>query len=194
MLVLFGREPDGETRLVLTERAHHLRSHAAQVVFPGGHIDPGETAIDAALRESTEEIGLDPGSVDIVCSLPGVYLTPARTAYVPVFGWWHVPHPVGVVDPDEVRRVVVPTVAELADPQNRFTATAPGGYSGPGFRVEDLIVWGVTAYLLESVLDLTGWSRPWDPSVTQPLPDRLLAAYATTLTPEDTPVHWPSPP
>lgn len=181
VLVLFGPGNDGDTRVVLTERAHHLRSHAAQVVFPGGHVDPGETPVEAALRESNEEVGLDPATVEVVCSLPGVYLTPARTEYVPVIGWWHSPHPVRVVDPDEVRRVVVPRVSDLADPANRFTATAPGGYRGPGFAVDDLIVWGVTANLLESVLDLSGHARPWDESVTRSLPYRLLAAYVREL-------------
>lgn len=181
VLVLFWTDTAGELRLVLTERAHHLRSHAAQVVFPGGHVDPGETPTEAAVRESTEEIGVDPDAVEVVDVLPGVYLTPNRTAFVPVLGWWHEPHPVGVVDPDEVRRVVLPTVAELAHPENRFTATAPGGYRGPGFAVDDLIVWGVTAHLLEAVLEFGGHARPWDPSVTRSLPYRLLAAYVREL-------------
>lgn len=181
VLVLFGPGSDGDPRVVLTERAYHLRSHAAQVVFPGGHVDPGETPVEAALRESNEEVGLDPWSVEVVCSLPGVYLTPSHTEFVPVIGWWHTPHPVGVVDPEEVRRVVLPRVSELADPANRFTATAPGGYRGPGFAVDDLIVWGVTANLLESVLELSGHSRPWDESVTRSLPYRLLAAYVREL-------------
>lgn len=181
VLVLFWADAAGETRIVLTERAHHLRSHAAQVVFPGGHVDPGETPVAAAVRESTEEIGVDPHSVVVVDVLPGVYLTPSRTAFVPVLGWWRDPHPVGVVDPDEVRRVVLPTVADLASPANRFTATAPGGYRGPGFFVDDLIVWGVTANLLEVVLEFSGHARPWDESVTHSLPYRLLAAYVREL-------------
>lgn len=177
VLVLFGPGADGRPSLVLTERAHHLRSHSAQVVFPGGHIDPGETPIDAALRESTEEIGLDPGTVEIVDELPAVYLTPQSMAYVPVLGWWREPHPVDVVDPDEVRRVVISAVEDLAAARNRFTATAPGGYRGPGFFADDLVVWGVTANLLAAVLELTGWSQPWDDTVTEPVPHRLLAAY-----------------
>jgi len=183
VLVLFWTDDSGRTRVVLTERAHHLRSHAAQVVFPGGHVDPGETAVEAAVRESNEEIGVDPASVEIIDVLPAVYMTPNRTAFIPVLGWWRDPHPVGVVDPDEVRRVVLPTVVELADPVNRFTATAPGGFRGPGFFVrghgpgEDLIVWGVTANLLESLLELGGQAQPWDEVVTHPLPYRLLAAY-----------------
>lgn len=186
VLVLFGPDADGETSIVLTERAHDLRSHAAQVVFPGGHVDPGETPIQAALRESTEEIGLDPHTVEIVCCLPGVYLTPASTEYVPVLGWWHTPHPIDVVDPAEVRRIVIPTIADIIDARNRFTARAPG-YSGPGFMVDDLIVWGVTADLLQVVLDLAGLSQPWDASISHPLPDRLLGPYAMDVPPEPPP-------
>lgn len=181
VLVLFGPGADGEPRVVLTERAHTLRSHSAQVVFPGGHVDPGETPIEAALRESQEEVDLDPASVEIVDALPGVYLSPQRTSYVPVLGWWRDPHPLRVVDQAEVRHIVIPRVTELADPVNRFTATAPGGYAGPGFLVEDLIVWGVTAKLLEALLDLGGFTRPWDESVRQVLPYRLLAPYQREL-------------
>lgn len=185
VLVLFTPGKDGEIRLVLTERAHDLRSHGAQVVFPGGHLEPGETPVDAALRESSEEIGLDPTSVDVVSELPGVYLSPSSTAYVPVLGWWRDPHEIGVVDPREVRRVLVPAVADLAAPENRFTATAQGGYRGPGFFVDDLIVWGVTANLLDAVLELAGLSRPWDESVHHPLPPRLLAPYGwSAVTPD----------
>ncbi|MDO5499103.1 MAG: CoA pyrophosphatase [Propionibacteriaceae bacterium] len=181
VLVLFWTDDEGKTRVALTERAHHLRSHAAQVVFPGGHVDPGETPVQTALRESWEEIGVEPETVEVIDTLPAVYLSPTGTAYVPVLGWWHRPHPVGVRDPDEVRRVLLPTIDELIDPARRFTATAPGGYSGSAFFVDDLIVWGVTAYLLEAVLELAGLARPWDASVIHPLPYRLLAAYAMEL-------------
>ncbi|WP_199849516.1 CoA pyrophosphatase [Blastococcus sp. Marseille-P5729] len=186
VLVLFGPGADGRPELVLTERAHHLRSHGAQVVFPGGHLEPGETPVQAALRESNEEIGLDQSSVEIVDVLPAVYLTPQSMAYVPVLGWWREPHPVDVVDPDEVRRIVIPAAEDLAAPENRFTATAPGGYRGPGFFADDLIVWGVTANLLASVLELAGMARPWDESVTHPLPHRLLAPYGWEAVTPDT--------
>ncbi|MDO5711494.1 MAG: CoA pyrophosphatase [Micrococcales bacterium] len=170
--------PPGTCAIVLTERAHSLRSHAAQVVFPGGHVDPGETSTQAALRESTEEVGLNPGSVDIVGPLPGVYLTPQRTALVPVLGWWRDPHPIGAVDAAEVARVLIPSVADLAEPANRFTATAPGGFQGPGFLVDDLVIWGVTANLLDAILDAAGLSQPWDTGRSRAVPNYLLAPYS----------------
>ena len=57
-------EVDGVVHVVLTRRSEHLRSHSGQVSFPGGRIDPGETAVAAALREAHEEVGLDPEVVE----------------------------------------------------------------------------------------------------------------------------------
>ena len=55
-LILHGAAPS----VLLTRRAAHLTNHAGQVSFPGGRIELGETPEQAALRESAEEIGLDP--------------------------------------------------------------------------------------------------------------------------------------
>ena len=87
VLMLFGEgEHGGE--LLLTERAHHMRSHPGQVSFPGGSIDPGETPVEAALREAQEETGLDPAGVDVFGELPELWLPPSNFAVTPVLGWW----------------------------------------------------------------------------------------------------------
>ncbi len=70
VLMLFAPAADGGEDVVLTERAHHLRSHPAQVSFPGGSLEPGEAPVQAALREAHEEVGIDPAGVDVVPSCP----------------------------------------------------------------------------------------------------------------------------
>lgn len=182
VLVLVGPSDDpnpGGSGLdvVLTERASSLRSHAAQVAFPGGHADPEDRDVaDTALREATEEVGLDRDTVDVVGTLPSVYMSPSRTAVTPVLGWWREPHRIGVVDPGEVAKVVRAPIDDLVDPANRFTVVGPRGYRGAGFAVADLFVWGFTAKLLDVVLEHSGIAPVWDDAVERALPDHLRDA------------------
>lgn len=164
--------------VVLTERSHHLRSHAAQVSFPGGHIDPTDAGpVEAALREANEEVGLRPNTVDIVDKLPALYMHPRQNAVTPVIGWWREPHPIGVVDHGEVAQVARVPVADLVNPANRFTVTGPRGYRGPGFWAGDMFVWGFTAKLLDAVFDLGGIAQPWDHDIVQPLPEVQIGMF-----------------
>jgi len=176
VLMLFGEGPDGPD-LLLTERAHDMRSHPGQVSFPGGAIDPGETPREAALREAEEETGLDPAGVEVFASLPELWLPPSNFAVTAVLGWWKEPSSVDVVDPAEVNAVLRVPIEELLDPQHRVTVVHPLGYSSPGFRIgesKDLILWGFTAGLVNKLFDHVGWTRPWDASVEQELPDYMF--------------------
>jgi len=177
VLMLFGPDPQGGEDVVLTERAHTLRSHPGQVSFPGGRLDPEDAgSVAAALREAEEEVGLDPEGVDVLASLPDLYLAPSEHSVTPVLAWWPTPVPVGVVDEGEVARVVRVPVADLLDPDHRFTAVF-GPYRGPAFEVGDLFVWGFTAMLLSSLFDLADLTRPWDSGHERPLPDRVLSPW-----------------
>jgi 8-oxo-dGTP pyrophosphatase MutT (NUDIX family) len=74
---------DEEATLLLTERSHGLAVHAGQIAFPGGRIEEGETALQAALREAHEEIGLAPDLVSPIGSL-APYLTGTGFRVTPI--------------------------------------------------------------------------------------------------------------
>jgi 8-oxo-dGTP pyrophosphatase MutT (NUDIX family) len=176
VLMLFGPGAGGGEDVVLTERAHSMRSHPGQVSFPGGSVDPGDAGpVSAALREAEEEVGLRADGVEVVAELPQLFLQPSRYVVTPVLAWWAQQSPIGVQDTDEVARVVRAPLAELTDPARRFTVTHPSGYVGPGFEVDGLFVWGFTAGLLSKVLELAGLDREWDHTLRRPLPEWLLA-------------------
>lgn len=178
VLMLFGPDPLGGEDVVLTERSHTMRSHAAQVSFPGGGVEDGDTGpTDAALREAEEEVGVDPSAVDIVGSMPQLFLGPSGHAVTPVLGWWRSPGPIGVMDESEVARVARVPVGDLVAPQNRFTVVGPRGYRGPGFSASGLFVWGFTAMLLSVLFDVADLAEPWDESVEHDLPEHIIAAW-----------------
>lgn len=176
VLMLFG-----EGDVLLTERAHHMRSHPGQVSFPGGSIDPGETPVEAALREAEEEIGVDPTTVEVFGALPELWLPPSNFAVTPILGWWRDPTPVSVVSPEEVHAIHHVKLEELFDPEHRIRVRHPSGWHSPGFLIgpdKDVILWGFTGGILTRFFDFLGWLPPVEDPPVHDLPDYMLAEYA----------------
>lgn len=171
-----GQDAFGRAEVLLIERSHGLRSHAGQVAFPGGAVDPSDDGVvAAALREAVEETGLDPSGVEVFGTLPALFLPVSDFVVTPVLAWWHTPSPVGVVDPGEVASVHRVRLHDLLDPANRLRVRHSSGYVGAAFRVDGLLVWGFTAGLLDRMVRLAGWERPWDRDRVEELPDELVA-------------------
>ncbi|MGX1852855.1 NUDIX hydrolase [Streptomyces sp. NPDC055299] len=174
VLILFGHGPRGP-ELLLMERAGTLRSHAGQPSFPGGALDPqdgdadGPGPVRAALREAREETGLDPSGVQVFGVLPRLYIPVSGFVVTPVLGWWRRPSPVGAVDQAETARVFTVPVADLTDPAHRVTTRHPSGHTGPAFLVENALVWGFTAGVIDRILHYAGWEIPWDRDKAVPL-------------------------
>ena len=149
--------------LLFIQRSADLRLHAGQPAFPGGAIDATDDGpVAAALREATEEVGVNPDGVDVVGTLPELFIPRTGFRVVPVLAWWREPHAVAPVDAAEVAAVERISVSELADPETRVTVKGPGGYLGPAFQVRGMLIWGFTAVLVDRLLALAGWERPWD--------------------------------
>lgn len=99
--VLIALTERTEPGVLLLHRPSSMRAHPGQVAFPGGRIDPGETPVEAALREANEELGIDPASVRVVGS-GDVYRTGSGYAVTPVLG----------VIPPDIK--IVPNPAEVS--------------------------------------------------------------------------------
>jgi 8-oxo-dGTP pyrophosphatase MutT (NUDIX family) len=170
VLIAFAESADGPA-VLLIERSAAMRTHAGQVAFPGGSLDPTDASLAAAaLREAHEEVGLDPRSVRVVAELPAIFIPVSGFVVTPVLAWWEHPHEVRPVDRNEVAAVELVPINELVEPANRFTVRHPSGWMGPGFSARGLFVWGFTAGLLDRLIEFGGWALPWDASVRRPLP------------------------
>jgi len=171
VLMLYAGETFDDADVLLLKRSATMRSHAGQVAFPGGATDPEDaTSTATALREAQEEVGLDPVSATVLAELPALWLPPSGFVVTPVLAYWPEPHEVKPMDHGEVASVARVALSELADPANRFLVTHPSGFSGPGFEVDGLFVWGFTAGLLDRTFKLAGWEQKWDRSVHRPIP------------------------
>ena len=153
--VLIGliERPEGLS-VLLTRRADSLRRHTGQVALPGGRCDEGETALQTALREAFEEIGLDPAHVD-----PIGYSDPHHTRT----GFWVTPlvarvEPQAVLtaNPEEVAEIFETPFAFLMNPANHELREAVlRGQTRQFYAMEygERLIWGVTANILKTLHD-----------------------------------------
>ena len=171
VLMLFSDGVEGP-ELLLTERASTMRNHPGQVSFPGGGADPDDVdATATALRESHEEVGLDPATVDVFGTLPTLWIPPSNFAVTPVLGYWREPTPLVPASTHEVVTVIHQPIRGLMDPANRFSVLHATGWRGPAFEIgTHMPLWGFTAGIISRLFEALGWEQPWDDSVTRPLP------------------------
>lgn len=144
-----------ELTVLLTLRAAHLSSHAGQISFPGGRIEPDDPSpIDAALREAEEEVGLSRDFVEIAGFLDS-YETGSGFRILPVVGFVR-PGFTLVIDPAEVAEVFEVPLAFFLNPGNHerhsreWQGMVRQYYAMP---YEDRYVWGTTAGMLRNLYE-----------------------------------------
>ena len=148
-------DEDSEARVVLTRRTTWLRSHSGQVAFPGGRVEPGESLVDAALREAHEEVGLDPSSVEVVGQLSRMHTISSGAGIFPFVGIVRGGRPTLEPNPDEVDRVFDVALGELlADGVFHEEIWGIAETERPiyFFEVDNETVWGATARMLYELL------------------------------------------
>ncbi len=142
-------------RILLTKRSSRLKHHPGQIAFPGGKQDAEDAgAIDAALREAHEEVGLLPQNVDVLGVLPG-HETVTGFAVTPVLGLIR-DEPDWIAEPGEVEEVFTVPLAHVSNPQRfmvqsrRWQGRQRHYYTVP---FGPYYIWGATARILRGLAD-----------------------------------------
>ena len=181
-----GHVPD-DADLLLTVRAGTLRHHAGQAAFPGGAADAEDSGpVGTALREAWEETGIDTDRLYPLAILERMFIPPSGFHVVPVLAYSPDPGPVGVVDEAETAIVARVPVRAFVNPENRLmvyrTGTGPG-LAGPAFLLNQMLVWGFTGHVISAMLDVAGWSQPWNTEDVREL-DEAMALVGSSEEPQ----------
>jgi len=153
-IILYEDDP----HVLFTRRTAHLSSHAGQISFPGGRIDPGDSnAADAALRETWEEVGIDPNDIALVSRLD-TYVTRTGFEISPIVGFLDPPLSL-TLNPNEVAEAFEVPLSFLLDPANlrkdqmEFSGQKRVFYA---FPYKDYYIWGATAGILVNLMEILG--------------------------------------
>ena len=156
--VLVALTERAEPGVLLLHRPSTMRSHPGQIAFPGGGIDPGESPVEAALREAHEELGIDPAAVRIV-GASDVYKTHSGFEITPVLAI--VPPDIEIVpNPLEVAQWFEAPAGFLLDPANHGQQSvewegAMRAYNEIVWREHN--IWGITAALIVNLSRRLNW-------------------------------------
>jgi 8-oxo-dGTP pyrophosphatase MutT (NUDIX family) len=151
-------EAHGETYLAFIRRASTLRAHSGEIAFPGGRVEPGESfPVVTALRETQEEIGLDPASIEVLGLLPPVFTVVSNYLITPVVAY--LPSGLGTLklQSSEVTEVILAPLRRLSDPAIARTEqwSRSGRVRTVYFYTYDTYqIWGATGRMLAALLEL----------------------------------------
>jgi 8-oxo-dGTP pyrophosphatase MutT (NUDIX family) len=157
-------DEDGEARVVLTRRASTLRSHRSEVSFPGGRVEPGETLLQAALRETKEEVGIDPATVEVIGTLTPLMTFSSGALIQPFIGILPA-RPALRTDPAEVELAFDVSLSDLlADELHRSERWEMGEVARDihFFELPGDIIWGATGRMLVELLARLTGTMPAD--------------------------------
>jgi len=152
LLLLFIE--NNELNVCLIKRPAHMKNHAGQIALPGGRIEKGETAIETALRETWEEIGISREKIEILGSLSELYLQVSGFQIHPFVGWID-KKPAFIINKNEVEKTIsFPFKLITNSIEEVEINTISGQLKVPCIRFEGEIIWGATAMILSEFADV----------------------------------------
>lgn len=157
LVPLFFDDNTGELSVILTLRSYALNSHRGQISFPGGKLEEGESAVQAALREAYEEIGISPDKIDVLGMLTPLYIPPSNSKMMPVVGFLE-KLPEFRVNGAEVEEILFVPLNKLMD--KSLLLLEKWDFEGsnievPCWRIHNSTpLWGATAMVLNELLEI----------------------------------------
>jgi len=147
-------EDEGKIKFPLTKRPEYLGAHAGQISLPGGKAEPGENYIQTALREGEEEIGVPSTDLKVIGRLSDFFVIPSNFLIVPVVAYT-LKKPVFVPQESEVVKILEGSLDDLvrddAIQTKEILAAKMYPMLAPHFLIENEIVWGATAMMLNEL-------------------------------------------
>jgi len=159
LALLVGDEPT----LLFTERAAALSRHAGEVSFPGGLRDLGDVDLRmTALRETQEELGIDPDAIEVLGALPPIHTFVSGILVTPFVGVI-ARLPALSVSEAEIARVLEVPVRELAAAEEERELREEGGATWRGwwYPMSEATIWGATGFMVHELLTLLREEAPW---------------------------------
>jgi len=148
---------EGELHVLYTRRSDRLASHRGEVAFPGGRFDRRDPhLLAAALRETHEEVGIEPQAVDVLGSFEGRRTRSTNIMVTPFVGMVH-GTPDLRPDPKEVAEIFQVPLSALADPRYRGAHRSHGNGAAshrPAILYQQQVIWGLTYELTMRFLEL----------------------------------------
>jgi 8-oxo-dGTP pyrophosphatase MutT (NUDIX family) len=160
LALMIGAE---EPSLLFTERAAEMSRHPGEVSFPGGLADPGDDDLRAtALRETQEEVGIQPADVTVLGALPPIHTFVSAILVTPFVGT--VPTlPRLAVSHGEIAQVLTVPLRALAGAEEERTMRTTGGATWRGwwYELPEATVWGATGAMVHALLTLLRREAAW---------------------------------
>ncbi len=157
LILLYPGKKNPQPSFVVILRPTYEGIHSGQISLPGGRFElPDENLMQTALRETSEEIGMDPAGVTIIGKLTELYIPPSNYLVQPFVGFTSA-SPVFIPHPKEVEQIIEIPVRHLLDENNLVQKEISIGgiqFSAPSFVISGTTIWGATAMILNEFKEI----------------------------------------
>lgn len=157
LILLYPGEGSGIPAFVVTLRPTYDGVHSGQISLPGGRYEVhDENLMQTAVRETREEIGVDPGKISVIGKLTELYIPPSNYMVQPFIGFT-ASRPVFRPQPEEVEQIIEIPVHELVDDKNRMEKEFEVRgihFKAPSFVIDGKVIWGATAMILSEFKEI----------------------------------------